>query len=149
MQCPNCGVDNPPGSLYCRECGGDMGPVARGEVPPEAPPANPQPVPGPYLPQPPYYVPGQVFYPQQRTDGMCVAALVLGIVSIVLSCFPFICQICGVLAITFGGLGIRNVQQDPYLKTGSAMGKAGLITGIIGLVGGTILIVVIVASGPS
>lgn len=54
-----------------------------------------------------------------------VASLVLGIISIITALFWYITIPAGILAIIFGAKAIK--------KTGSKIGKAGLITGIIGL----------------
>ena len=54
-----------------------------------------------------------------------IASLVLGIISIVTSFFWYIALPTGILAIIFGAKSAR--------KTGSKIGKAGLITGIIGV----------------
>lgn len=56
---------------------------------------------------------------------MHVASLVLGIISILSALFWYITLPSGILAIVFGAKSAR--------KTGSKIGKAGLITGIIGL----------------
>lgn len=58
-------------------------------------------------------------------SAMNVASLVLGIISIVTSLFWYITLPTGILAIVFGAKSAK--------KTGSKLGKAGLITGIIGL----------------
>ena len=71
---------------------------------------------------------------------MPVASLTLGIVSIVTALFWYITLPTGVLAIIFGAISAK--------KLGSKLGKAGLITGIVGLamfafiyIGLTILII--------
>lgn len=56
---------------------------------------------------------------------MHVAALTLGIVSIVTAAFWYIGLPSGILAIIFGAKSAK--------KTGSKVGKAGLITGIVGI----------------
>ena len=58
-------------------------------------------------------------------SAMNVASLVLGIISIVTALFWYITLPTGILAIIFGVKSAR--------KTGSKMGKAGMITGIVGL----------------
>ena len=58
-------------------------------------------------------------------SAMRISALVLGIISIVANFFWYIALPTGILAIIFGTKSIK--------KTGSKMGKAGLITGIIGV----------------
>ena len=76
----------------------------------------------------------------KRKSGMPVASLTLGIVSIVTAMFWYITLPTGVLAIIFGAISAK--------KLGSKLGKAGLITGIVGLamfafiyIGLTILII--------
>lgn len=61
----------------------------------------------------------------QNKSVMHIAALVLGIISIVTHWFWYITLPTGILAIIFG---IKSAK-----RTGSRMGKAGMITGIIGL----------------
>ena len=56
---------------------------------------------------------------------MHVASLVLGIISIVTALFWYITLPTGILAIIFG---VKSAK-----KTGNKMGKAGMVTGIIGL----------------
>ena len=76
----------------------------------------------------------------KRKSVMPVASLTLGIVSIVTALFWYITLPTGVLAIIFGAISAK--------KLGSKLGKAGLITGIVGLamfafiyIGLTILII--------
>lgn len=61
----------------------------------------------------------------KNKNVMHIISLVLGIVSIVTALFWYITLPTGVLAIVFGVKSAR--------KTGSKIGKAGMITGIIGL----------------
>lgn len=56
---------------------------------------------------------------------MHVVSLVLGIISIVTALFWYISLPTGILAIIFGVKSVR--------RTGSKIGKAGMITGIVGL----------------
>lgn len=56
---------------------------------------------------------------------MHIASLVLGIISIVSALFWYITVPTGILAIVFG---VKSAK-----KTGSKIGKAGMITGIVGL----------------
>lgn len=57
--------------------------------------------------------------------GFAIAALVLGIVALVLFCIYYISIPCGILAIIFGILAIKS--------SGKGMAIAGLVTGSIGL----------------
>ena len=61
----------------------------------------------------------------KNKSGMPVAALVLGIISIVTNLFWYMTLPTGILAIIFGAKSAR--------KMGSKLGKAGLITGIVGV----------------
>ena len=61
----------------------------------------------------------------KKTSSMPAASLTLGIVSIVLAIFWYITIPTGVLAIIFGKKSVN--------RFGSKLGKAGLITGIVGL----------------
>ena len=61
----------------------------------------------------------------KKNSAMAVAALPLGIISIVLSLFWYVTLPTGILAIIFGAKSTR--------KFGSKLGKSGLITGIVGL----------------
>ena len=62
---------------------------------------------------------------EKNKSSMGIAALVLGIISIVTNLFWYMAIPTGILAIVFGVKSTR--------KVGSKMGKAGLITGIVGL----------------
>lgn len=54
-----------------------------------------------------------------------IDALVLGIISIITALFWYMALPTGIMAIVFGAKSIKN--------SGSRLGKAGMITGIIGL----------------
>lgn len=57
--------------------------------------------------------------------GLSIAAMVLGIISIVAFCWTWPAIICAILAIIFGIVGKK--------KGGAGMAKAGLVCGIVGL----------------
>lgn len=59
---------------------------------------------------------------------MAVAALILGILSIVLFCIPFVGVACGVAALV---LGILGMKKDPQKK---GMCIAGIVLGSVGIV---------------
>ena len=61
----------------------------------------------------------------KNKTSMGVAALTLGIISILTSFFWYLVLPTGILAIIFG---VKSAK-----KIGSRLGKAGLITGIVGL----------------
>ena len=60
---------------------------------------------------------------KEESKGMSIAALILGIVSLVMLCIWYISIPCSILAIIFGILGRK--------KGGKGMGTAGLVLGII------------------
>lgn len=62
---------------------------------------------------------------KKKKSGMSVAALTLGIISIIGNLFWYICLPTGILAIIFGAKTSK--------KIGSRLGKAGIVTGTIGL----------------
>lgn len=62
---------------------------------------------------------------QEKVNGLNIAALVLGIVSIVLWCVWFISIPCSILALIFGIIGIK--------KKGKGLALAGIITGAISM----------------
>jgi hypothetical protein len=70
----------------------------------------------------------------QRTSEYAIAALVLGILGMTL--LPLLGSI---LAIIFGSIGKKRIDQDPSLK-GREMAIAGLVLGIIPLVIGLLII---------
>lgn len=77
--------------------------------------------------------------PKKEKKGFCIASLVLGIVALVFFCLWYISIPCGILAIIFGILGIKSINKG--------MAIAGLITGSIGLVIATLIIVALFMFG--
>ena len=76
---------------------------------------------------------------EKDKKGFSIAALVLGIISIVLCCVWYISIPCGILAIIFGIVGIKSSKKG--------MSIAGLITGSIGLIISIIMFVALVFLG--
>ena len=68
-----------------------------------------------------------------KTNGMAIASMVLGIVSIPLSCCCYIGVIPGILAIVFGVLSRKEIQKSLGNQKGDGMALAGLILGAVGL----------------
>ncbi len=84
---------------------------------------------------------------QNPGKGMMVAALVLGIWSIVGLCIPYLgvtAPIGGIIAIILGVIG-RKKAKNASQPTG--MGTAGLILGIVGLAIFITLVIIVVAIG--
>jgi NADH:ubiquinone oxidoreductase subunit 6 (subunit J) len=91
--------------------------------------------------QPPPYPGGNEFgtmppyaggAPTPPKNGLSIAALVLGIISIPAALTVWIGAICGVLAIVFGIIGLSQARKGRANKR--ALAVTGLITGVIGLV---------------
>lgn len=62
---------------------------------------------------------------ENKINGLSIAALVLGIVSMVLWCAWFISIPCSILALVFGIIGVK--------KPGKSMAIGGIVTGSIAL----------------
>lgn len=73
-------------------------------------------------------MPDNPYVPPNRTPGLAVASMVLGIVSIVFSCCVWIGFVCSVLAIIFGILTLRKGPE------GKSMAIAGIICGGVSIV---------------
>lgn len=118
-------------------------------VPPEyAPPGyvpppqavTPPAVQNPYAYQPPYGQPYQPYaappfhqYPQPgRTNGKAIAALVLGLLSIIFFFFSIFDLALIIPGIVFGSLGLGEAKRPG--GTGRGMAKAGLVLAVIGAV---------------
>lgn len=65
-----------------------------------------------------------------------VLSLILGILSLVCCCIPFIGVICGPFAALFGGLSLR--RSEPSGGKGIAIG--GLVTGLLGTLAGIVVL---------
>jgi thiamine transporter ThiT len=72
---------------------------------------------------------------------MAVAALVLGILSIVLSWIPYVDFVLAVLAIIFGAVGLSAANKRG--GAGKGMAITGLVLGVVTIVLGIIFIAVV------
>lgn len=94
-------------------------------------------------PPPPQYgapVPPQGGGPQ-KTSGMAIASLVLGIVGLIMcGCF-----LLSILAIVFGQLGKKDIAESG--KSGSGLAKAGFILGIVGIALGVLYWILVATTG--
>jgi hypothetical protein len=164
-KCPNCGLDAQPGMSFCSGCGAalkqspgqGMQAGLEGGVAVPAGSPNPsstlQPPPPPPLPQQPVYQPPYQQYQQpgmtivQHTmvgpnnNGLCIAAMVLGIIAVVFFWAPFFGIALGLLATIFGAVGIPSSTKKG--QAGKGMGIAGLVMGIIALAVNIIFIVTV------
>ena len=74
--------------------------------------------------------------PAKTTDGMSIAALVLGIAGVI---FPII--LTGILGLVFGIIGLNNVNSSNDLKTGKGLAIAGIVLGSIGILVGIAVLI--------
>jgi hypothetical protein len=63
----------------------------------------------------------------RRTDGISIAAMVCGILAFFV---PYAGIVLAILAIVFGGIGMRRTKANPDLK-GRGMAITGLVLGIV------------------
>lgn len=73
--------------------------------------------------------------------GFSIAALVLGIIAIVLCCIWYVSIPCGIIALVLGIIGLKSSKRG--------MSIAGIITGVIGMILSIVLVVSIVLLGVS
>jgi hypothetical protein len=84
------------------------------------PPPVPYPAPSPYFaPPPPYY------RPAAPTNGLAVAALVLGIV--------WLYWVGSILAVVFGHVALHQIKRADGRQSGGGLAVAGLALGYVGL----------------
>jgi Domain of unknown function (DUF4190) len=119
----------------------------RGPAPPSRPPAGPPAAssPPPSEPTPPPAPPayghqpgGYGYQSTPKTNGLAIASLVLGIAQI------FLCIIGGILALVFGYIARRQIDESGGTQGGRGMAIAGIILGWIGIGLGIAYIVVII-----
>jgi hypothetical protein len=117
-------------------------PPDRGPTPPPTPPPSPPPA-APTPPAPPAYgqTGGYGYQSTRGTNGLAVASLVLGIAQI------FICIIGGILALVFGYIARRQIDESGGTQGGRGMAVAGIILGWIGIgLGIAYVVIVIIAA---
>lgn len=108
-------------------------PPPAGDQPGWSGPPQDQPPP----PPPSYGYPAQGGYgggqPAKPSNGIGIAALVIGIVSIFLFWFPVLGLVLAILAVVFGIVGIRKASRGEATNKGMAI--TGVVTGGLALVG--------------
>lgn len=77
---------------------------------------------------------------QKQNAPYAVAALVLGICSLLFGCF-FVGFVCGIIGAVLANKGLAVYNQSPAQYTGYGMLKAGKVTSILGIVFGAIYLV--------
>ena len=151
MKCPYCSAEQDDGSKFCSKCGANIESVQNTGQPPAGTDQSNQPYPSqppnqayppppypPYQPQQPYQ-PNPYFMPDPRQAEVEAAAkrattaMILGIIS--LFCAGIV---LGIIAIVMGAQA-RAVLSKAQAPSGKAL--AGIILGIIGLVGAIIAMI--------
>jgi hypothetical protein len=123
------------GKWYAPEQHPDYGVPSSAPPPPYSAPNMTQPWPiAPSSPTPPASslpppVPAPIGYPgvPQKTNGMAVASLILGIV--------WIAGIGSVLAVIFGFMSRKRIEQSQGRESGGGLSVAGIVLGFVGIVG--------------
>lgn len=107
-------------------------PAGYGQPPYPPPPGQPG---YPYPPQPPPYT---TQYPPPRTGhGKAIAALVLGILSILLCVLSLFDAVPVILALIFGGIALAESRRRPN-REGRGMAIAGIACAIVGAILATV-----------
>ena len=114
------------------------------ERPGDPTPVEPQPQ---QAPPPPPAMPGVPAYAPKQTNGLAVASLVLGILTLLLFFTIWLPFILGILAIVFGAVGISKANRGAGSK---GLAIAGLVCGAIGIAACILFIVFVgaVANDP-
>ena len=129
MYCPKCGAHNPDNHEICESCGLKFGSAVRKSV---------------YDPVTNTYKPLPITLPSIPGKGMGVAAMVLGILSIVFCWALFISLPLAVIGVTLGGMG-NSKANTIGVRNGCAV--AGIVCSCITL--GILLtsVIILVAEG--
>lgn len=113
MYCNNCGIQNPDDSIFCGNCGKRL---TASQASAQNYQAN--------------------TLPPQKSNGMAVAAMVLGIAG-------FIIWICCIPAVILGIVSLNQIKNNPEME-GKGMAMAGIICGGIVLILGILAIIFII-----
>lgn len=130
--CPSCGTSVPVDANICSTCGYNFNTGPYSQPPPPAGQPNPNWNPG-------YQAAGYPRYgdaPATGREGLAIASLVLGIVSLALFCIWYLAIPCAILAIIFGALSKNSANGK--------LGLAGMVMGICSFAV-VILFVVVIA----
>lgn len=136
----------PPTSPYQQQPSHGQQPPSWGQQPTSPQDPYQQPYQQPYPPTP-YgaYPPG--YTAAQQNEGMAVASMVIGIVSLVLACGYGVGLLGSPAAMIMGRVSMKRIDRSNGQLGGRGMAQAGFILGIIGtvlLVLGIILVIVLV-----
>jgi uncharacterized membrane protein len=101
---------------------------------------SPPPPPPPQYGAPPPGMPGE-----QKTSGKAIGSLVTGIIGAFTFCCGFL-VVPSIAAVVLGLLARRDIANSNGQLKGDGMALAGIIAGIVGLIGFVVLII-LVATG--
>src|SRR5262245_62940783 len=98
-------------------------------TPPEPPDRGPTPPPAPPPPPPAagQQTTGYGYQTGPKTNGLAIASLVLGIAQI------FVCIVGAILALVFGYIARRQIDESGGTQGGRGMASAGMLLGWIGI----------------
>lgn len=125
-QCQKCGSNNEDYVLYCNACASSFETET-----PENNNSNYKPNSNPNM-------------PQERTSGLAIAAMVLGIVGLIFLCCYGIGIIMSILAIIFGFVAKSNIKNSYGEIKGDGFALTGIILGFLSIAIVIILILVFV-----
>jgi hypothetical protein len=100
-----------------------------------------------YEPAPPQYPTGIPPAQQSTVSGFAVTALVTGIVGLALVWVPGLDLVLGIVATSFGAIAAFHTTRNRPDKRGYGLAIAGLIMGILTIVGFALLLLLVGAAG--
>jgi len=77
----------------------------------------------------------------EKPGSMAIAAMIVGIVSILCCAVPFLNVIMGAVAVVLGILGLKNVKAKTASSSGKVMAIVGIVLGGVSVIGGIIWII--------
>lgn len=125
MFCPNCGTQNPDGTVFCAGCGTNLN-------------AQQAPAQQPVYQQPVYRQPASV-----PGKGAGITGMVLGIVALVMFCVWYISIPCAIIGAALSGVSMKKAQEA---GTKNGMAVAGLVCSVIALAICVIYIILVAAA---
>src|SRR5437763_1134677 len=127
-RCVSCRAVVPGTARFCPRCGASIGAeTSSASASASRPPSPPTATAPPPLPRPP---PAPVIPPRPTTNGLAVASLVLSIV--------WLGGLGSLLAVIFGARARGQVNRSQGTQSGSGLATAGLVIGILGVIGAVI-----------
>ena len=83
-----------------------------------------------------HYSPQPGYRPPPKTSGFAIASLVTGLVGLII-----VGVILGILAIVFGAVAMSRINDKPRILNGYNMAIAGLVLGIIDIIGAILVLI--------